>query len=52
MNGTYRSEIYSSNFENCAKEKLIPNLIEKSVTILDYEPSHFLQGEKLQANTR
>jgi hypothetical protein len=22
------------------------------VTILDYEPSHFLQGEKLQANTR
>ena len=43
--------MYSFNFENWVKEKLIPNIIEKLVTVFDYEPHHFVQGDKPQSKS-
>jgi hypothetical protein len=47
--GDYDSRTNRTNFENWAKETLIPNIPEEPVVVSDSAPFHYVQADKLQS---
>lgn len=49
VHGDYDSRTNRTNFENWAKETLIPNIPEETVLVFDSAPFHYVQADKLQS---
>jgi hypothetical protein len=49
VDGDYDSRTNRTNFENWAKETLIPNMPEETVVVFDSAPFHYVQADKLQS---
>jgi hypothetical protein len=49
LDGDYDSRTYRTNFENWAKETLIPNIPEEPVVVFDSAPFQCAQADKLRS---
>ena len=49
VNGDFDSRTNRPNFENWAKETLIPNKPEEPVVVFDSAPFYYVQADKLQS---